>query len=233
MSQTIVLTGANRGLGLELARAFAGRGDTVIGGCRNPDDASELQAVTPHVHAVDMGDEKSITAFVAAVGDRPVDVVINNAGIDARNLGAADGERDVLLQPYDHFIGQITVNTWGPLALVRALLPNLCAATNGRVVNVSSQVGSMEVGATMGRDLGYSVSKAALNMVTVKLAMRLRGEGVTAIALHPGYLKTDMGGASAAMEPADAAAAIAALVDGLSIDDSGSFKRWDGTTHPW
>jgi NAD(P)-dependent dehydrogenase (short-subunit alcohol dehydrogenase family) len=233
MSQTIVITGANRGLGLELARAFAGRGDTVIAGCRNPAAATELQAVTPHVHAVDVGDAASIGTFAGAVGDRPVDVVINNAGIDARNLGAADGDRDVLVQPYEHFVGQITVNTWGPLALVRALLPNLRAATNGRVVNVSSQVGSMEVGARMGRDLGYSVSKAALNMVTVKLAMRLRDDGITAIALHPGHLRTDMGGANAAMEPGEAATAIVALVDGLTIDDTGSFKRWDGTTHPW
>lgn len=233
MTQTIVLTGANRGLGLELARAFAGRGDTVIGGCRNPGSATELQAVTPHVHAVDMGDAASIDAFVAAVGDRPVDVVINNAGIDARNLGAADGERDVLVQPAAHFMGEITVNTWGPLLLVRGLLANLQASTHGRIVNVSSQVGSMEVGATMGRDLGYSVSKAALNMVTVKLAMRLRGDGITAIALHPGYLKTDMGGAGAAMEPAAAAASIANLVDALTIDDTGSFRRWDGTAHPW
>jgi NAD(P)-dependent dehydrogenase (short-subunit alcohol dehydrogenase family) len=233
MTQTIVLTGANRGLGLELARAFAGRGDTVIGGCRNPAAATDLAAVTPHVHAVDMGSEVSIDAFVAAIGDRPVDVLINNAGIDARNLGAADDERDVLAQPVDHFLGEITVNTVGPLLLVRGLLRNLRATSNPRIVNVSSQVGSMEVGAKVGRDLGYSVSKAALNMVTVKLGMRLRDEGVTAIALHPGYLKTDMGGAAAAMEPADAAAAIATLVDGLTIDDTGTFKRWDGTTHPW
>lgn len=233
MSQTIVLTGANRGLGLELARAFAGRGDTVIAGCRNPDAATDLQAVTPHVHAIDMGDDASIAAFAASVGDRPVDVVVNNAAIDARNLGAADGDRDVLVQPYDHFIGEIAVNTWGPLALVRGLLANLHASSNGRIVNVSSQVGSMEIGATMGRDLGYSVSKAALNMVTVKLAMRLRDEGITAIALHPGYMNTAMGGANAPMQPGDAAVAIAAVVDGLTIADSGTFKRWDGTTHPW
>lgn len=233
MTQTIVLTGANRGLGLELARAFAGRGDTVIAGCRNPSAATDLQAVTPHVHAIDLGDDASIAAFAAAAGDRQVDVVINNAAIDARNLGAADGERDVLVQPYDHFIGEIAVNTWGPLALVRGLLPNLRASGNGRIVNVSSQVGSMEVGATMGRDLGYSVSKAALNMVTVKLAMRLRDEGITAIALHPGYMNTAMGGANAPMQPADAAAAIASVVDGLTIADTGTFKRWDGTTHPW
>lgn len=233
MSQTIVLTGANRGLGLELARAFAGRGDTVIAGCRNPDAAGALQAVTGEVHAIDLADRASVDAFVAAVGDRPVDVVINNAGIDARNLGAADGDRDVLVQPFEHFMGELEINTWAPLQLVRGLLPNLQAAGNGRIVNVSSQVGSMEVGAKMGRDLGYSVSKAALNMVTVKLASRLRDDGITAIALHPGYLKTDMGGANAAMEPADAAAAIATLVDALTVDDTGSFKRWDGTTHPW
>jgi NAD(P)-dependent dehydrogenase (short-subunit alcohol dehydrogenase family) len=233
MSETVVITGANRGLGLELAKVFAGRGDTVVAGCRNPDAATELRAATADVHAIDMGDDVSIAAFVAAIGDRPVEVVINNAGIDARSLGAADGERDVLAQPAEHLIGEITVNTVGPLLLVRGLLPNLRAAEQGRIVNVSSQVGSMEVGATIGRDLGYSVSKAALNMVTVKLAMRLRADGITAIALHPGHLRTDMGGAAGAMDPADAAVAIAALVDGLTVDDTGSFLRWDGTTHPW
>ena len=205
----------------------------MIAGCRNPAAATDLAALTSHVHAVDMGDAASIAAFVATIGDRPIDVVINNAGIDARNLGAADGERDVLVQPVDHLMGEITVNTVGPLLLVRGLLPNLRSTSNPRVVNVSSQVGSMEVGAKVGRDLGYSVSKAALNMVTVKLGMRLRNEGVTAIALHPGYLRTDMGGAAAAMEPSEAAASIAALVDGLTIADTGTFKRWDGTTHPW
>lgn len=233
MSQTVVITGANRGLGLELARAFAGRGATVIAGCREPAAADDLRTLTPHVHAVDMGDATSIDGFVAEMGDRPIDVVINNAGIDARNLGAADGERDVLAQPFEHFMGEISVNTWGPLLLVRGLMANLRAAPNPRIVNMSSQVGSMEVGATIGRDLGYSVSKAALNMVTVKLAMRLREEGVTAIALHPGHLRTDMGGAHAAMDPADAAISIVALVDGLTIADTGTFRRWDGTTHPW
>ncbi len=233
MSETIVITGANRGLGLELARAFTARGDTVLAGCRNPATATALLAITPHVHPIDMGDATSIDAFVAALGERSVDVVINNAGIDARNLGAADGERDVLAQPVEHFMGEIAVNTWGPLLLVRGLLPNLRAAERGRIVNVSSQVGSMEVGATIGRDLGYSVSKAALNMVTVKLAMRLHADGITAVALHPGHLRTDMGGAAAAMEPADGAVAIAALVDGLTLDHTGTFLRWDGTTHPW
>jgi NAD(P)-dependent dehydrogenase (short-subunit alcohol dehydrogenase family) len=231
--QTVVVTGANRGLGLALALAYAGRGDTVVAGCRRPDAAEELAAVTPHVHAVDLADESSIDAFVAAVGDRPVDVLVNNAGIDARNLGAADGERDVLAQPAEHFVGQIMVNTWGPLVLTRGLLANLRASTRGRIVNVSSQIGSMEVGARIGRDLGYATSKAALNMVTVKLAARLRDDGIVVIALHPGHLRTDMGGPSAAMDAADAGESIVGLVDALTLDDTGTFRRWDGTTHPW
>ncbi len=230
---TVVITGANRGLGLELARAFTSRGDTVIAGCRHPDAAEELRALTPHVHTVDAGDPASIAAFAEAIGDRPVDVLINNAAIDARNLGADDGERDVLSQPVEHLIGQIEVNAVGPLLLSRALLPNLRSADNGRIVNVSSQVASMEISRTIGRDLGYAVSKAALNMITVKLAGRLRDEGVTAIVLHPGHLKTAMGGAAAAVEPSDAARSIADMVDRLTIEDSGTFRRWDGSVHPW
>jgi NAD(P)-dependent dehydrogenase (short-subunit alcohol dehydrogenase family) len=230
---TIVITGANRGLGLELARAFTSRGDSVIGGCRNPAAAGELRAVTPHVHALDAGDEGSIASFAAAVADQPVDVLINNAGIDARNLGADDANRDVLTQTAEHFLGQMRVNAVGPMLLARALLPNLRRAERPRIVNVSSQVGSMEVGRTMGRDVGYSASKSALNMITLKLASKLVDEGVIAVALHPGYLKTDMGGPAASMEAAEAAGALAALIDGLTPAQSGSFLRWDGTVHPW
>lgn len=233
MGDTVVITGANRGLGLELARAFSARGHTVIAGCRNPGAARQLETVTPHVLAVDTGDAASIDRFVAAIGDQVVDVLINNAGIDARNLGADDAARDVLAQPVEHLMGQIEVNAVGPLLLARGLLPNLRRSDNARIVNVSSQIGSMEVSQKMGRDLGYAVSKAALNMITVKLAVRLRDDGISAIALHPGYLKTDMGGPGAALEPADAAGAIADLVDELTIAESGSFRRWDGTLHPW
>ena len=229
---TIVITGANRGLGLELARSFAGRGHTVIAGCRDPDSATELRAVTPAVLAVDTGDSASIDAFVAAIGDSAVDVLINNAGI-ARNPAASDDERDVLAQPVEHFIGQIQVNAVGPMLLVRGLLPHLRRSSNGRVVNVSSQVGSMEVAKTIGRDVGYAASKAALNMITVKLAARLSDDGIIVVALHPGYLRTAMGGPGAAMEADDAARQIADLVDSLTPEQTGQFLRWDGTIHPW
>ncbi len=230
---TVVITGANRGLGLELARVYAGRGDRVIAGCRNPGTADELARLTEHVHALDMGDEQSIAGFIAAIGEQSVDIVVNNAGIDARNLGAADSERDVLTQTPQQLIGQIEVNAVGPWLLSRGLLPHLRRSDRPRIANVTSQIGSMEVSQRIGRDVGYAVSKAALNMITVKLAARLRDEGIIAILIHPGFLRTDMGGSAATMEPADAARQMVGTIDGLSIADTGSFRRWDGTVHPW
>ena len=230
---TVVVTGANRGLGLELARAYACRGDRVIAGCRNPAAADELAAITDHVHALDIGEQQSIADFVDAVGEQAVDVLVNNAGIDARNLGAADSERDVLRQTPDQLMGQVAVNAVGPWLLSRGLLSQLRRSTSPRIVNVTSQIGSMEVSQRVGRDVGYAVSKAALNMITVKLAARLRDDGIVAIVLHPGFLRTDMGGSSATMDPGDSARQIVALVDGLTIADTGTFRRWDGSVHPW
>ncbi len=233
MSKTVVITGANRGLGLELARAYAGRGDQVIAGCRTPATATDLGAVTPHIDQLDVGDERSIRAFVDSLGGRSIDIVINNAGIDARNLGVADGDRDVLTLSPEHMIQQIRVNAIGPMLLARGLVPNLRRSDSPKIINMSSQIGSMVVSAGMGRDAGYAVSKAALNMITVKLAARLKDDGIIVIALHPGYLRTAMGGAGAPLGADESASALVQLVDGLTINETGSFKRWDATDHPW
>ena len=228
-----MITGANRGLGLELARAYAGRGDQVIAGCRTPETATDLAAVTPRIDQLDVGDERSILAFVDGLGGRTVDVVINNAGIDARNLGVADADRDVLTLSAEHMLQQIRVNAIGPMLLARGLVPNLRRSDSPKIINMSSQIGSMVVSAGMGRDAGYAVSKAALNMITVKLAARLKDDGIIVIALHPGYLRTAMGGASAPLGADESASALVQLVDGLTINETGSFKRWDATDHPW
>ncbi len=237
MSETAVITGASRGFGLELARALAERGVRVIAGCRNPAAASDLAEVASAVFELDVGDEASIDGFVDTVrrelDGAPLDVLVNNAGIDARNLGATDDERDVLVQRPEHVLSQVNVNAVGPMLLSRKLLDDLRRSPQPRIVNVSSQVGSMEVAATVGRDVGYTVSKAALNMVTVKLAQRLAGDGVIVIALHPGHLRTAMGGAAAPMEPAEAADSVATMIADLTPADSGTFRRWDGSTHPW
>ena len=228
----VVITGANRGLGLDLARAYVADGHAVVAGCRRPADASDLVASGAEVRELDIGDSASIASFAAAVGDRPVAVLVNNAGIDARALGVADGARDAMQLDGDAFLDVMRVNTVGPMLLTRALAPNLKAAV-GTVVNISSQVGSMEVGRTMGRDVSYVASKAALNMVTLKFAQLLTPAGVTVVSMHPGWLRTEMGGSSATLDPADAAKQIVATIAGLTVDRSPAFVQWDGTDHPW
>ncbi len=234
MIHRVVITGANRGLGLELARVHATRGDEVWAGCRRPEEAGELGELTDHVLALDVGSETSIEQFAAAVGDPPLDVLYNNAGIDARVLGVPDDERDVLELGAEEFLGEIRVNALGPMLLTRALLAPLRKADRPRIVNVSSMVGSMEVAATVGRDVGYVTSKAALNMITVKLAGRLRDDGVIAIALHPGILRTALATPRGPHEePGPAAAEIVTLVDSLTLEQSGSFLHRDGSVHAW
>ena len=233
MTERIVITGANRGLGLELTRQHTARGDQVWAGCRRPDEASELHALTPHVLPVDMATEASIAAFAEALGPAPIDVLYNNAGIDARALGVDDGARDVLQIGGDAFLEVMRVNAAGPMLLTRAVVDRLGASARPRVVNVSSQAGSMEVAHTLGRDVSYTASKAALNMISVRQSVHLRDAGITVVCIHPGFLKTDMGGSRADMPVEEGAAGIVAMVDGLTLDDSGTFRRWDGSVHPW
>jgi NAD(P)-dependent dehydrogenase (short-subunit alcohol dehydrogenase family) len=233
MTERVVVTGANRGIGLELVRSFRARGADVWGGCRRPAEADELRALTDHVHMFDARSDDSIAAFAAAVGPDPVDVLVNNAGIDARVLGVDDAERDVLQLSGQHFLAEMQVNAVAPMLLTRALLEPLRRSSRPRVVNVSSQVGSMVVAATMGRDIGYVASKAALNMITVKQALHLRDDGIVVIALHPGHLKTYLGGPRAPGDVAEAAVTITGLIGRLEPSDSGTFRQADGSIHPW
>ncbi len=234
MTERVVITGANRGLGLELARHYAGRGDEVWAGCRQPKEAVELRELTQHVVELDMASEASIELFADHFACAALDVLINNAGVDGRALGVPDAERDVLQLSADDFLGEFRVNALGPMLLTRALLAPLRRSDAARIVNVSSTVGSMEVAATIGRDVGYVVSKAALNMITVKFAGRLREDGIIVVALHPGILRTAIASPRApAEDPAPAAAEIVALIDSLTPAQSGSFLHRDGSVHPW
>ncbi|HEX2783085.1 MAG TPA: SDR family NAD(P)-dependent oxidoreductase, partial [Ilumatobacteraceae bacterium] len=132
----------------------------------------------------------------------------------------------------EQFRGVLEVNVVGPLLLVQQLAANLRAA-QGKVANISSQVGSFVVAQRIGRDVAYTASKAALNMVTVKQSQVLRADGVRVICLHPGWVRSDMGGKGADLEPSEAAAGIARVLDAVTIADTGSFFNWDGTVHPW
>jgi NAD(P)-dependent dehydrogenase (short-subunit alcohol dehydrogenase family) len=230
----VVITGANRGLGLELARCYSERGDDVWAGCRRPAEADDLRRLTDHVLELDMSSEGSIERFATDLGERPLDVLINNAGVDGRALGVADEERDVLQLGAEVFLDEIRINALGPMLLSRRLVGSLRLASNPRIVNVSSTVGSLEVAATVGRDVGYVTSKAALNMITVKLAQRLGDDRIIAVAVHPGVLRTAI--ASPRMEaedPAVGAVEMVNLIDTLTLTQSGTFLHRDGQIHPW
>ncbi len=229
---TVLITGANRGLGLALAKQHLAQGDIVIGGCRNPGAATELVDAGAEVHQLDTGSGQSIASFAAAIGDRAVDVLYNNAGIDARAVGAEDGARGALDITEAQFRAVMDVNVLGPVLMVQALAPNVEAA-GGVIVNVSSQVGSIEVAKRTGRDISYTSSKAALNMLTLKQSQVLRADDVTVIALHPGWVRSDMGGSGADMDPSESATAIVELVGKLTLDHTGSFYQWDGQIHAW
>ncbi len=232
--RTVVITGAGRGLGLGLASRVAARGDRLIGTARRPDAAPELAAVADRVIALDVADDDSIAAAAETLADLDrIDVLINNAGIDARAVGAEADARGPLDLSREHFLSVLDVNAVGPLLVTRALLPLLRAAEGALVLNVSSQLGAMTFGNRGGRDIAYNASKSALNMVTVRTATELEADGVALVALHPGWVQTDMGGTSATLTIDESADAIADTVDRLQLADTGRFIRWDGTTHDW
>jgi NAD(P)-dependent dehydrogenase (short-subunit alcohol dehydrogenase family) len=225
----VVVTGANRGLGLGLARAFAARGDEVWATARRPTEASELQALAKsgqvHVHALDVTSDEQVRAFATAVGAASVDLLINNAGVA--------GSWSTTLQSFDaeEAMRCFDVNALGAIRVTRALVANLRAA-RGKVVNMTSRMGSIADNSS-GRGYGYRLSKAALNMATRNLAHEVKGFGGIAVALHPGWVKTEMGGESAPEEIADAVTRMVKLIDGLTPVESGRFWHANGEELPW
>ena len=184
----IVITGANRGIGLALARLFAERGDEVHGTARAPQQAQELRSTAGVVvHALDVRSDASVASFAAGLGDGPVDVLVNNAGLGHWE-GLAEFDPKVALDLFD-------TNAVGPLRVTRALLPMLKKA-KGKVFHISSGMGSIGDN-HMGGAYAYRMSKAALNMAGRTLAIELARDQVASIVLEPGWVKTDMGGPNA------------------------------------
>ena len=231
MTRRIVVTGAGRGLGHALAERWVAAGHEVWGCTR----AGTSPALLAGCVTMDMGDEASIVAGAAQLAEHldGVDLLVNCAGVDARAFGGAEDTRG----PFDFDAATlqavIGVNVAGPMVLTRELLPLLQRGTEPLVLNVSSQLGSMQVAASKGRDTVYCMSKAALNMLSVKSAAALRADGIAVVMLHPGWVQTDMGGSSAPLTIAESADSIVRTVDALTLADSGRFIQWDGSDHPW
>jgi NAD(P)-dependent dehydrogenase (short-subunit alcohol dehydrogenase family) len=182
---------------------------------------------------LDVADGEAVSHFAAAVASAgDIDVLINAAGIDARELGAAPGQRGPFEIDVEHFLGEVRVNAAGPMLVTRALLPQLIHGRPGKVVNLSSRLASMTVGAELCWDIGYNASKAALNAVTVRTARLLASTGVIVVAIHPGWVRTGMGGPEATLSPEEAADQLIKTIDALTPEQSGMFLDQNGALHP-
>lgn len=225
MAQTYLVTGANRGLGLEFARQLAKRGDQIIGTAREPEKATELARLVHSVVALDLLDPTSVSSLGGRLGDRPIDVLINNAGISSsgKSIETLDA-----LELQRAFI----VNSIGPLMVARSVLKNLRASKRKLVFNISSQLGSV-ANNRGGSSYAYRASKAALNQLTVSLANELRPRGFICVVAHPGWVKTDMGGPGAPMTAEDSVGYLLKLIDRLQPEDSGQFFNYDGKQMAW
>lgn len=217
---TVLITGANRGIGLALARRYHERGDTVIAACRRSSKALDALGVRVET-GVELTDDDH-APLARRLEGTPIDVLVCNAGILRQStLDALD------LQSIRE---QFEVNTLGPLKLVAALRDQL--PRGAKIALITSRMGSIADN-TSGGSYGYRMSKAALNMAGASLAHDLRRAGVAVVLLHPGYVKTDMTGDSGDATPDEAARGLIARIDELSMETSGSFHHARGEELPW
>lgn len=222
---TVVITGANRGLGLEFSRQFAAAGATVIATVRRPEDADDLRELGVRIERLDVADSVSVAQFRERIGDLPVDILINNAGIGSWLYRLEEVDADALDRYFQ-------VNTLGPLRVTQALLPSLRRGAGKTVVNITSDLASLERN-TRGGAYGYRESKAALNMFTRTLAAELRREEFICVVISPGWVRTDMGGPEATQSPTESIEGVIRVLRGLTAKDSGKFLDYRGEELPW
>jgi NAD(P)-dependent dehydrogenase (short-subunit alcohol dehydrogenase family) len=224
---TILITGANRGIGLNLARLYAADGWKVIGTARKPAEAAELAALPGNisVEALEVTDHAAIKALADTLEGEAIDVLWNNAGVIGRNaatLGSIDADelRETLL-----------INIYAPILIAEAFTPHVVASNQKKMAFTSSKLGS--IAENSGGRYAYGPSKAGLNMACMSFAGDLRSNGVIVLPLHPGHVATDMGGASAPVTPDQSARGMKAIVDNATLADSGKFMDYQGASIPW
>lgn len=217
---TTLVTGCNRGIGLQLVTQLKARGDNVIGVCRSSN--ADLDALGIRViDGIDVSDGSSVQNLKAALGDEPIDTLINNAGILRRDaFGSID---------YDEMLEQYRVNTLSPLRVTEALANNL--REGSKVAIVSSRVGSIEDNGS-GGNWGYRASKTAVNMVGTNLMHELKPRGIAVALLHPGLVATDMTGGTG-VTPEESARGLIGRIDELNLENTGGFWHAEGYALPW
>jgi NAD(P)-dependent dehydrogenase (short-subunit alcohol dehydrogenase family) len=225
-----LITGANRGIGLALVKAFAGRRDKVFACVRATSDRDALDAFavsTPQwveVIEMDVSDPAQIGRVRRKLEAEPIDVLINNAGIGGPDRQSATD------MDFDGLIETLNVNTIAPLRVATAFLPNVKAA-KGKIITLSSQMGQVQSASS--DSLAYRVSKQAVNKLMRGLATELKPLGIPVLIVHPGWVKTEMGGEGAQLTPEDSAAQLQKLIDKLDIASTGKFLAWNGKELAW
>ena len=220
----VLITGANRGIGLEFARQYAADGWTVIGTARSPEKADELRETGARIEALDVVDADSVAALVESLDGQSIDLLINNAGIFPRENSLANVD-------FDDYEMTLLVNTVGPVRVTQALLPNLQSGDQKKIVNITSGLGS--IANNGGGYYGYRESKAALNMFTTTLAKELGPEGFICLTIHPGWVATDMGGPNANLSPPESVSAMRAVIKSMTPADNGAYRSFNGEPVEW
>jgi NAD(P)-dependent dehydrogenase (short-subunit alcohol dehydrogenase family) len=226
----VVISGASRGIGLALVDEYAQAGDRVFAFCRDPQHASALNKLASasdgkvSVHKLDVADGRSVAEGVKAIGDAPVHVLLNVAGVLG---GSKQGLHD---SDFDAWHTAFEIMTIGPFRVAQALLPHL-EKVKGKVVTITSQLAASTW--PYGGLYAYGAAKAGVNRVMKSLSIDLRDKGIAVALVHPGYVKTEMSGPDAELTPQESASGIRKVVSALSGETTGSFFKWNGEVHPW
>lgn len=235
---TVLITGANRGLGLEFVKQYAAKQWAVIAVCRHPEKAEELQKLMQkynrvRIEGLDVSDMASVKILTEKLDDIEIDLLINNAGILSGGSGnsIANGDTTQTFGSIDAEAWDkvLRINTISPIMMTQALLPHLQRSPDPKVVNITSKMGSID---DMGSGyIAYRTSKAALNAAMRVIMNDLKG--ITIVNVHPGWVQTDMGGKEAALKPEVSIAGMIKVIDKLTPKDSGQFIGYDGKVIAW
>jgi NAD(P)-dependent dehydrogenase (short-subunit alcohol dehydrogenase family) len=230
--QTVLITGANRGLGLEFCRQYTLAGWRVMAGCRNPASAIELTALSnqyPHlqIEALNVADFAQIDALSRQLADERIDVLLNNAGVYGDEPGSGFGTLD-----YQKWATTLATNTIAPVKMAEAFLPQLERGNRKLIASVSSLMGSMTDNSS-GGSLLYRSSKAGLNAAMKSLSIDLRPRSIGVLILHPGWVRTDMGGKNGLIDVEESVTGMRQQIEAFTLNLSGHFVKYDGSVMPW
>ena len=231
MSQaTVLITGANRGLGLEFSKQYAEAGWRVIACCRWPDEAKELQALAERsgdlleIHQLDVADFEEIDALALILQGRAIDLLINNAGVYPQS--------DFGNVNYEAWAEAFHINSMAPMKMAEAFVGHVAASDQKKIVTVSSKMGSIDDN-TSGGSYIYRSTKTAANMVMKSLAIDLKPKGIASTILHPGWVRTDMGGPNGLIDAPESVAGMRRVIEALTLENGGRFVAYDGKEIPW